>query len=171
MESSSSPSAGYTGKNVNLSEAALEVAGAAVCVVDREGRVALWNHAAAVLTGVSSDQFDGNTFEQMLLFPEDVAQWKREFDRISVRIRPPAIFRNTLEKSRWFPAFFPFTSSCSAIRDSAGNVRYFVCTFTAPQSCPRFHHGQNRGVAKYVPVPSRHNFAGSHCPLLQRQLS
>ena len=108
-----------------LSEAVLDVAGAAICAVDPEGRVALWNQAAAALTGISPDRLDGHTFQQILLFPEDIAQWKREFDRISGGAVPRHV-ETRWKKRDGSPLFL--TSSCSAIRDSVGDVRYFVCT-------------------------------------------
>jgi PAS domain S-box-containing protein len=112
---------------MDLSESALDVAGAAICVVDPDGRIVRWNRAAAALTGISSDQIQGNIFQPVLLYPDDHDRWKCEFDRISAGSGPRRF------ETRWRihdDSPLSLTASCSAIRDSGGNVRYIVCTVT-----------------------------------------
>jgi PAS domain S-box-containing protein len=110
-----------------LSEFALDVASAAICVVDPDSRIVRWNQAAASLTGISSDRIKGHIFQSILLFPDDVNRWKRELARISA-----GSGRRHFE-TRWKihdGSALPLTVSCSAIRNSGGNVRYIVCTVT-----------------------------------------
>jgi PAS domain S-box-containing protein len=124
MGSSSAP---FAWERTDLSEAALEALGAAVCVIDSEGRVARWNQAATALTGISADRIRGSIFLETLPLPSDIDEWKREFERISA-LPAPGRF-----ESRWRihdGLHLPLAFSCSAVRDRAGNVEYFVCNFT-----------------------------------------
>src|SRR5580700_4448640 len=113
-------------ERTDLSGAVLDVAGAAICVVDLKGHVIRWNPAAAALTGISADQILGRgVFQETLLFPDDIDKWKTEFDRISAGSSPRHF--ETRWRRRDGSAFF-LTCSCSAIRDLPGKVRYIVCT-------------------------------------------
>lgn len=110
---------------MDLSGSALDLAGAAVGVVDLDGRIVRWNQAVAALTGLSAERIQGHIFQPILLFPDDVDRWKWEFDRISAGSGPRHF------ETRWRihdGSPLSLTASCSAIRDSAGNVQYIVCT-------------------------------------------
>lgn len=110
---------------MDLSGSALDAAGAAICAVDPDGRIALWNQAVAALTGISADRIEGHIFQPILLFPEDVDRWKGEFERISAGVDSRRF------ETRWRihdGSALPLTVSCAAIRDSAGHARYIVCT-------------------------------------------
>jgi PAS domain S-box-containing protein len=124
MGSSSTPSAW---ERTDLSEAVLDGVGAAICVIDSAGRVVRWNQAATALTGISSDRVRGSVFLETLPLPSDIDEWKREFERISAL---PALGRF---ESRWRihdGLLLSLAFSCSVVRDRAGKVQYFVCTFT-----------------------------------------
>jgi PAS domain S-box-containing protein len=110
---------------MDLSGSALDAAGAAICVVYPDGRIVRWNRAAAALTGLSADRIQGHIFHPILLFADDVDRWKHEFERISAGFGPRRF------ETRWRMhdgAPLSLTVSCSAIRDSAGQVQYIVCT-------------------------------------------
>lgn len=114
-------------ETTDLSAAILDVAGAAMCVVDSKGTIVRWNRAAAALTGISAEQIRGHVFEEALLFPGDIDKWKLEFDRISAGTDlPPRHFQ-----IRWkIHDGSPISLTCcgSVVRDSAGEVRHIVCT-------------------------------------------
>ena len=69
-------------EKADLSGAILDGLGTPVCVVDGEGRVIRWNHAAAALTGISSERICGHGFPETLLLPSDFDDWRRELERI-----------------------------------------------------------------------------------------
>ncbi len=112
-------------EKTDLSGAILDGLGAPVCVADAEGHVILWNHAAAVLTGISSERICGHDFLATLLLPSDFDDWRRELERIYEGL-PPRYF-----EGRWKSldgSLLSLTCSCSVIRDSAGHAQYSVCT-------------------------------------------
>lgn len=110
----------------DLSGAVLDVAGAAICVIDLEGHVVLWNQAATALTGISADQIvDGRVFHETLLFPDDIDKWELEFHRISGG-GAPRHFETRWKGHDGSP--LSLICSCSAVRDSAGHAQYVVCT-------------------------------------------
>jgi len=130
MGSSSAPSAR---ERTDLSETVLDAVGAAICVIDPEGNVSLWNQAATALIGISPNQIRGHAFLDMLPFPSEIDDWKEEFDRILRGLAPRRF------ESRWRShdgAFLSLTCSCSmvgsspGIRNSPGEAPYIVCTVT-----------------------------------------
>jgi PAS domain S-box-containing protein len=109
----------------DVAEAILDAAPVVIFVLDSQRLVMCWNHAAAALTGISSGQIRGQPFPESLLFPEDIAIWKREFERVYAG-SPPRQFA-----CRWEirdNPLLPLVFSCSVLRDSAGNIEYSVCT-------------------------------------------
>jgi PAS domain S-box-containing protein len=132
-----------------LSELALDVAAAAICVVDPDGRIARWNQAAAALTGISSDRIKGHIFHSILLFPDDIDRWKYELARISAGSGQRHF------ETRWKThdgSPLPLAVSCSAIRNSGGNVRYIVCTVTDSLSPALMTDGiaESRDMARFL---------------------
>jgi PAS domain S-box-containing protein len=104
---------------------ALDAAAVAICVVDPDSRIVRWNQAAASLTGISADRIKGHIVQSILLFPDDVDRWKCEFGRICAGLDPRRF------ETRWKihdGSPLSLVVSCAAIRNSAGNVRYIVCT-------------------------------------------
>jgi PAS domain S-box-containing protein len=109
----------------DLSEGVIDAVDSVILSVDLEGRVVRWNQAAAGLTGISSDGIRGQNFRQILLFPDEIDKWEGEFSRISAGIRPRH-FETHWKRYDGTP--LSLTASCSPVRDSEGNVQYFVCT-------------------------------------------
>jgi PAS domain S-box-containing protein len=109
----------------DLSEAIIDAVDSVILTIDLEGHVVSWNRAAAALTGISSDRIQGQNFQQILLFPDEIDQWKGEFTRISAGSSPRHF------ETRWRMhdgSPLSVTASCSVIRDSVGHVQYVVCT-------------------------------------------
>jgi PAS domain S-box-containing protein len=109
----------------DVSEAILEAAPLVIFVLDLQRFVIHWNHATAALTGISFGQIHGQPFPESLLFPDDIAIWEREFERVYAG-SPPRQFACRW-KIRDNPPL-PLVFSCSVLRDSAGNIEYSVCT-------------------------------------------
>jgi PAS domain S-box-containing protein len=130
-----------------LSGAALDAAAAAICVFDPKGGVVRWNRAAAALTGISADRIQGQIFQQILLFPDDVDRWKREFERISAG---PRNFETRWRIHDGSPLVLTF--SCSAIHDPAGNLQHIVCTFIDALSSELLtdRTGEFRNMARFL---------------------
>jgi PAS domain S-box-containing protein len=122
MQSSSAP---VGQERTDLSEAVIDAAASAICVLDREGRIVRWNRAAAALTGTPAAGILGNSFEEILLFPGDVEKWKLEFGRITAEstARHFEIRWRTRDGSA-----LSLTCSCSVIRDPMDGAGYVVCT-------------------------------------------
>jgi PAS domain S-box-containing protein len=112
-------------ERTNLSEAVIDAAASAICVLDPAGRIVRWNRAAAALTGISTERIRGHIFEETLLFPGDIDKWKLEFSRIKADSKPRHF------EIRWRTRDGPalsLTCSCSVIRDSVDHAGYVVCT-------------------------------------------
>jgi PAS domain S-box-containing protein len=119
------PSAPVGLERIDLSEAIIDAAASAICVLDPVGRIIRWNRAAAALTGLPADRILGNSFEETLLFPADIDKWKLELGRISAVSVPRHL------ETRWRThdgSACSVTCSSSVIRDSADEAGYVVCT-------------------------------------------
>jgi PAS domain S-box-containing protein len=115
----------------DLSESIIDAVDSVILAVDLEGHVVRWNRAAATLTGISSDCIQGQRFQQILLFPDDIDEWNGEFNQISAGSTPRHF------QARWRMhdgSPLSLTASCSVIRDSAGYAQYVVCTVTESTS-------------------------------------
>src|SRR5579863_5663310 len=112
-------------ERTDLSEAVIDAAASAICVLDPAGRIVRWNRAAAALTGISAQRIRGHIFEETLLFPGDIDKWKLEFSRISTASAPRHF------EIRWRAyngRALSLTCSCSVIRDPGDDAGYVVCT-------------------------------------------
>jgi PAS domain S-box-containing protein len=108
-------------KNTGL-EGILNAIPSPVFVLDLEGRVLHWNRSIALLTGISKEDIAGRIFVRQLLFPENVADWEHEFQRIVESASPVrAKYRLKLGADRSMEV----TSSISVIRD-AGCVVFTI---------------------------------------------
>jgi PAS domain S-box-containing protein len=108
-----------------LSDAIIDAVASAICVLDRAGRIVRWNRAASALTGIQAERILGNSFEETVLFPEDIKKWKQEFSRISAASAPRHL------EIRWKAnngSAVSLTCSCAVIRDAEEGVRYLICT-------------------------------------------
>jgi PAS domain S-box-containing protein len=116
---------GFPGSpRTDLSEAIVDAVGSAVLVIDSEGYAIRWNPAAAALTGISADRIQGQVFQQILLFPDDINRWNGEISRILAGFSPRH-FETRWKSQDGSP--LSLTAFCSAIRAPAGHVQYVVC--------------------------------------------
>lgn len=115
---------GASPEDTDLASATIDAVGSAICVVDQEGRVMRWNPAASALTGISLPQIQGRLFQEFVLFPGDLENWKRGSE---------AIFAGSATRrfqTRWRNrdgGFSDLNCFCSGIRDAAGRVTRMVC--------------------------------------------
>jgi PAS domain S-box-containing protein len=119
----SSPPVGQ--ERTDLSEAVIDAAASAICVLDPTGRIVRWNRAAAALTGLPAQGILGTSFDEILLFPGDFEKWALEFSRIKADSKPRHF------EIRWRTRDGPalsLTCSCSVIRDPVDDAGYVVCT-------------------------------------------
>jgi PAS domain S-box-containing protein len=126
-------------KNIE-SEGILDAIPSPVFVLDLDGRVIRWNRAIAALTGISEEEVLGESFANRLLFPENVADWEREFQRI-VESGSPLRTKYRLKLGADLP--MELTSSISVIRDAG----YVVSTVIAD---PEEAAAERRDVSRFL---------------------
>ncbi len=104
-------------------EGILDAIPSPIFVLDLEGHVLQWNRAIALLTGVSREEIVGRRFANQLLFPENIEEWEREFQRIlDSKLPVRARYRWRLGADR----SLALTWSSSAIRDSGRVVSTII---------------------------------------------
>ena len=109
----------------DLISAILEVAGALVLVLDREGRIVRFNRACERITGYTVDEVTGVPFWDLFLVAEEIGPVKAVFARL-VAGQFPSRYENywlTKQGGRRLIAW-----SNTAILDEAGAVAYVVAT-------------------------------------------
>jgi PAS domain S-box-containing protein len=121
-------------------EGILDAIPSPIFVLDLEGRVLHWNRAVALLTGVSKEKIIGRIFASQLLFPENVEEWEREFQRILNNGSPVrARFRWRLGPDR----SQELTSSSSVIRDAG-------CVVSTIIADPEEAAGDRRDTSRFL---------------------
>jgi PAS domain S-box-containing protein len=111
--------------------AILDVSDCLIVILDSQGRFRRLNRAGEALTGYTEQELYGRYFWEVVLFEEDAAAIREEFDTLLARapIASPA----TRCTSRWKMrdgAARTFSWSSTIVRDAAGRVDYVVSSAT-----------------------------------------
>lgn len=111
--------------NSAFTKAVLDTVGSIVIVIDRQGRILLFNHACEQLTGYRAEEALGRRFWDFLLLREEREPVKAKFDQLCRGFVPNSHENYWLTKDgnrRWLA----FTNT--ALRDASGDVNYIVAT-------------------------------------------
>jgi PAS domain S-box-containing protein len=108
----------------DLAQIVIEIVGALVVVLDREGRIQRWNAACEESTGVEPEAALGRPF-WFLAAPEEKGAIERSFSRLSARDFP------SRSRTHWIASDGSrrvISWSNTAMLDERGEVRLVICT-------------------------------------------
>jgi PAS domain S-box-containing protein len=109
----------------DLISAVLDTTGALVVVLDRQGRIVLFNQACERTTGYSFDEVRGNRLWDLFLIAEEVAPVRAVFDRLRAG-QFPSEFENTWLTKAGARRLIAWSNT--AILGSDGEIEYVVGT-------------------------------------------
>jgi two-component system, sporulation sensor kinase E len=110
-------------KERDFIDAVLEIAGALVVVLDREGRILRFNRACEQTTGYSSEEVMGRHLWDLFIIPEEVAGVKAVFERLRGG-EPRSNYENYWKGKDEFLRRISWSNT--VITDSSGKVDYVV---------------------------------------------